>query len=679
MPPYRSFYTYRRWRRPRNRRRWISRRRIRPSFHRRRWRKRRQRYYKVKRRRFLKKFKRKSLKLKVFQPTTINFCKIKGYKCLYQGSVKRLSHNFIQSIYSMTPEPYPNGGGWSLLVFSLDSLFEDFQHLENFWTKGNAGLPLVRYLGCKFKLFQSENSDYVFTYDNCWPMVDTQHTHANSSPSRMLYKLHKVTVPSLKTKKKRRPYKVVKIKPPAQMTNNWYFTRDIHKIPLVMTTTTAVSLTTPFINTKQQNYNITLKCLNPLQFQNPNFQHFDETLGYSPKWLPIGTINYRMYWYASRMKLPNEGTTYEFLKQLIFLGNTKQNQEGRELVDIAEHNLSNTKSNWGNPFYHAFLEHTAETSYTIYMTKETIVNIINQMKTNKTNPTELKKLNFTEITGPLIYILTYNSQRDTGENNLIYLVPTIDENNITPPENESLKFHGFPLPILLWGWTDWVKKLKLASNMENDYVLIIETKMFDENLSKYILLDFDFIEGYDPYQDHNEHYQKNYYNFNNWFPCLRYQNQSIEKICQTDFGTYKADNNNSIQALCKYCFYFKFGGCPKTIPKPYDPSLQPIWTTADNIHGRPEIQDPSIRPETELFKWDWEKDYVTQRAIERIKQYTSFTEPLLSTESKSSAKAQKAQEKTTKEKEKEETLYLLQQLRKQQLLQQLLHKFQLKK
>nr|UGV38426.1 MAG: ORF1 [TTV-like mini virus] len=671
MPPY--WKNYWRNRRTRFRKRRFYRRRAGAPFQRRRWRKRRHRfYYKVKRRRFFSKRKRKTLKLKVFQPKTINYCKIKGYKCLFQGSTYRLSHNYIQGIYALTPEPYPSGGGWSLLVFSLDSLYEDFLHLENIWTKGNAGLPLVRYTGCKFKLYQTEDTDYVFTYENCWPMVDTQHTHADSAPSRMLQKLHKVIIPSRQTQQRKKPYKVVRVKPPPQMTNNWYFTKDISKLPLVMTTTTAISLTKPFANSNKLNSNITLYCLNPLQFQNPNFQHFPEKTGYNPKWLILSGVSTPIYWYASKMKYTGPKPTQNFVQQLIFLGNTKVNQEGRELQDIKN---NNTKAGWGNPFYHRFLERTADTSYTIYFSTTNVTTLVNAL--NGTN--NYDNVNFTEVSGPLIYTLTYNPAKDTGQDNIVYLVPTIDQNNMNPTDNENLKFHGFPLNILLWGWTDWVKKLKLASNFENDYMLIIETKFFDETLTKYILIDYDFIEGYDPYQKHEDTYQTNYYNNQNWFPNLRYQNQSIEKICQTDVGTYKPKNNTYIQSYCKYSFYFKWGGCPKTLQKPYDPSLQPTWTTADNILRRPEIQNPNINPQTELYAWDWEKDYVTQTAIERIKQFTQLTEPLLSTESKSNPKASKAQEKTTKEKEKEKTLYLLQQLRKQQLLQQLLHKFQLKK
>nr|UGV39652.1 MAG: ORF1 [TTV-like mini virus] len=678
MPPYWRFRRrqryYRNFRRPR-----FSRRRARKPFQRKRWRKPKYFWNKVKRLKRFKKYKKKKITLKVFQPRTVNKCKIKGYKCLFQGSTLRLSKNYIQGIYAQTPEFYPFGGGWSLLVFSLDSLFEDYNHLENIWTKSNVALPLVRYTGCKMKLYQSLNCDYVFAYDNCWPLVDTIHKHADSSPSRMLQHRHKIIIPSTQTQKRKKPYKTVRIKPPPQMTNNWYFAHDLHKLPLLMTTTTSVSLTTPFNNQYRQSPNITLHCLNPLQIQNPNFQHFNNTTGWNPKWLPQGTISKPVYWYAS-LETHTSPTKKSFVEQLIFLGNTKENQEGKTLKEIASttHFTENTKKNWGNPFFHRFIEKTEDKSYTIYFSFETVVDLVNKLKQSNSNDDTFKTVNFTEVTGPIIYDITYNAAKDAGFKNKIYFIKTIDQNNTNPTDNENIQLEGFPLPIMLWGWPDWLKKLKLASNPENDFLLVIETDMFDEKLDKYILIDYDFIEGRDPYQT-QEGYSTNYYNKNNWFPNLRYQNQSIEKLCQCDVGCYKPNSNNYIEAYCRYTFYFKWGGCPKQLEKPYDPSLQPIWTTANNIISRPEIQDPSTRAETQLFSWDWAKDYISQTAIERIKQFTRLFEPLPITESKSDSTIQIPQAKTTEKEKKEKAEHLLQHLRKQQLLQQLKLFLQLKK
>nr|UGV39101.1 MAG: ORF1 [TTV-like mini virus] len=664
MPPY--WITYRRRRRrPFRRRFWFPRRRIRKTFHRRRWtRKYRRTNRKVKTKKFYK--KKKTISLTVFQPKSIKLCKIKGHKCLFQGSPLRSSHNYVQYIYSYVPEHEPGGGGWSLMVFSLDSLFEDYEHLENVWTSSNVALPLVRYLGCTIRLYQSQATDYVFLYDNCWPMVDTPYTHADSCPIRMLMRKNKIIVPSRLTQNRKKPYKKVRIRPPAQMTNNWYFQHDIHKLPLLMTTTTAVSLTNPFANPKAKSNNISLLCLNPYLFQNPNFQHFQELEGYYAK--EIGTQ--KVFLYASLQDIPHN-ITKQFIGQLIFLGNTKENQPGDT---ISNNENSYTKIKWGNPFYHRYLERSTETSYKIIFTTSNITTVLNQYKNNTTI-----NIQFTSITPPIFYTVRYNPQKDTGKTNKIYLTSTQDDNKFNEPKDKNLIFDGFPLYILLWGWTDFIKKLKTTVNIDNNYILTIKTEEFDETLPRYTVVDLDFIEGFDPYQQHTEDsYQTNNYNRNNWFPKLQFQQQSIEHICISGPACPRPINDYYLQAYCRYTFYFKWGGCPKQLEKVYDPSLQSKWPTADKVSTRLEIQNPSTAPQTELYSWDWSRDYVKKSAIQRIAMYTETDEKIFSpTESKANVQALKTQEKEQPQtKEEKKLLKQLKLLQHQRLLLELQYKFQ---
>ncbi len=187
MPPYRKRFYRNYYQRRRRRFRY---RRPRNTF-RRRWRLKRtnRRHRKVKKRKFF----RKKLKITVqqFQPSRIRKCKIIGTRCLFQGSPLRTSNNYTDYANSVTPKHVPGGGGWSIQTFTLENLFDDFQRLKNIWTESNAGLPLVRYLGCSFKFYQSAETDYLVHYDRCWPMVDTPYTHADSSPPGMFLKKKK--------------------------------------------------------------------------------------------------------------------------------------------------------------------------------------------------------------------------------------------------------------------------------------------------------------------------------------------------------------------------------------------------------------------------------------------------------------------------------------------------------
>ncbi len=101
----------------------------------------------------------------------------------------------------------------------MSYLYDAHDYCRNFWSKGNANLPLVRYLGCKFTLYQSEDVDYIFTYHNNYPMVANVEMYNATQPSMLMMTKHSIKVPSKRTQKRRKPYKIVKIRPPAQLQN----------------------------------------------------------------------------------------------------------------------------------------------------------------------------------------------------------------------------------------------------------------------------------------------------------------------------------------------------------------------------------------------------------------------------------------------------------------------------
>nr|UGV38942.1 MAG: ORF1 [TTV-like mini virus] len=465
MPPY--WRRYRRYRTYKRRRPWFPRRRTRKTFRRRNRRKWRRRY-KVKKTKFSK--KKTKLILKQFQPKTINKCKIIGYKCLFQGNILRANTNYIQYIYAYVPDFWPGGGGWSIMIFSLSSLFEDWQHLQNIWTKSNLGLPLVRYLGCEMKFYQSNDTDYIVVYDNCWPMVDTIDTHADSCPTRMLQRKNKIVIPSRNTQKRKRPYKRAFIKPPTQMTNRWYFQKDLCNTPLLMLTATAVDLTNPFCSPKAKSNNITVTCLSPYQFQNPNFQHLP-TSGYSPKELSNGT---KLYFYASIHRHITNFNTKSEIQTLIPLLDTKNYTKGKEISNYTSGNLEST---YGNPFMPDYLHGD---NYTVYITEVTPQTLQTKLSaTPWTPPTQ----SITAVSGPMLYQCRYNPERDTGAKNKAYLVNNGVATKWEPPENKNLYIEGYPLYILLWSFTDWVKKAKQTTNLDQNQVLVIETDQFEDQLA----------------------------------------------------------------------------------------------------------------------------------------------------------------------------------------------------
>nr|UGV35539.1 MAG: ORF1 [TTV-like mini virus] len=577
------------------RRPWYRRRyrpwRTRGFVRRRRWRFRRRPIYLGVRKPIFKK-KLKKIKINQWQPKVIRKCTITGNICLFQGSPERTNHNYIQTIYSYVPPDEPGGGGWTLMIETLGSLWEDWEHLKNVWSTSNAALPLVRYLGTSVTFWQSPYTDYVVQVDNCWPLIDTKYKHADSAPNRMLLKRNIVKVPSLETRRKRKPFKKVFIPPPAQMMNKWYFQKHICDIPLFMLTAVSCDFRYPFCSSACRSNNLTLRCLNISFFQLHNFDNYVDTIGYIPK------PNTYMYSHSGRPDdKPSKNT-------LIYLGNTKTNTPGRAPSTSKSYS---DPSNWGNPFWH----HYIDGSLPVY--------------TSQHSPTALKQheediLNMTKMADVYFETFRYNPERDKGTGNRIYLVENYANTGWNPPQNVNLILEDYPLIDICWGYTDWIEKLHQITDINQKYIFVIQSDCFNEKRQAYVPLDPYFLTGEGPYEAPITPYDNSH-----WHPKLRFQSKSMNDICLTGPGCTRPPFGNYIQAKMTYKVHVKWGGCPKTLEQPYDPCSQPDWTVPSNITERFQIQDPNTDPQTELQEWDWRRDYVTEKALTRIKAYSPPT------------------------------------------------------
>lgn len=589
------YYWRKRWR---PRRRTVWRRRIRAPFSRR-WRRRRHARYRYRVRTFPYKKKLKKLRLTQWQPKTIRNCKITGLVPLFQGSPERASFNYIQHIYQFVPKDEPGGGGWTVMIETLSSLWEDWEHLKNVWSTSNAGLPLVRFLGYTLTFYQDPYTDYIVDVFTCLPMVDSEYKHADSAPSRMIQKKHAIRVPSLETKRLKKPYKKRFFRPPSQFQNKWYFQQEVCKIPLTMITATAVSFRYPFCNSNCKSNNLTLTCLNPLLFNNHNFANPEGTAGYTPR------NNIYLYSIGG-----HSITTKPTSQTLIYLGDTKNNTPGKAPSDQSLSNKKWTnKENWGNPFWHHYIDNSIPVFSSNY------------------SPTALdseeKIKSMTQLAEPYFKEYRYNPERDTGSTNRVYLKENFQGIGWGPPQNPDLMIEGFPLYDSLWGFIDWQQKLHAVQDIYDHYLLVIQTQVFNEPAQAYIPIDISYRNGEGPYETTVSNFDNNH-----WYPKARFQTKSINDICLTGPHCPRPPFGNYLQAKMKYSFYLKWGGCPQTLEKPYDPCSQPHWTVPSNELSRLQIQNPNTNPATELQEWDWRRDFVTQKAIKRIQQHTPTDETL---------------------------------------------------
>ena len=167
------------------------------------------------------------------------------------------------------------------------------------------------------------------------------------------------------------------------------------------------------------------------------------------------------------------------------------------------------------------------------------------------------------LTGTIIHTTRYNPQNDTGDTNKAYLVNNELGGYIVEPKEKNYVIDGFPLFNLLWGWVDWIRKLGTAINLDTNYFVTIETKALLEKRNPYIVLvDPQFVYGKNPYVSINDHDDTlTEYNQRNWYPRHQYQKLTINKICLSGPYTPKPNYNHYLQGICKYKFYFKWGGC----------------------------------------------------------------------------------------------------------------------
>nr|UGV35671.1 MAG: ORF1 [TTV-like mini virus] len=651
MPP---FYR-RRWRwRPRPKRRtWRTRMaRWRPyrPFRRRTYR--RQHLVRRKFKRFkLRKLKR--LRLNQWQPTTIKKCKIKGYKCLFMAGPDRAANNYAQYQQTYVPEHESGGGGWSLMIFTLEALWEEHMLCRNWWTQSNKGLPLARYNGAKFKFFREESTDYIVSYQLCYPMTDSPLTHANSSPYNMLISRKRFLVPSLETKKRGKPYILKKFRPPSLMKNKWYFQTDICKTGLILITTTAVDLRYFYTNPWRISNNITIHTLNPQIFQNKGFINPD-TSGYHPK---------TTTWYFANIGHEKDPP----LKQLSYLGTPGKYTLGKPWDGT--NTYFSKPQDWGNIFHPDVL--TLNIQVYVTNTKDTVFS-----EANKDKKVSQINTGLTLVTNPFIIPVRYNPDRDTGQDNVTWLASIQrQDQGFAVPTDENVKIQGLPLHIQLWGWPDWQKKLAYLHQIDSSYLLCIKTPFTEPKLDYIIPIDTSFLNGNGPYN--LPHEELSIYTLNSWWPKLAHQLVSIDQICSCGPAVSRYANNKSIQAHCSYNFYFKWGGCPANMVLLTNPCLQPKFPVPDTLTERLQKQNPKYPPELELHEFDERRQELTETCLKRIKEYEetnpnvpsitgACTNPPIKTETQ---KLQEALIETQTEEKKETSLQQqLQQLKQQQLL-----------
>nr|UYL84765.1 MAG: ORF1 [Anelloviridae sp.] len=642
------WYPRRRYPRRRYRwlRRWRARRPFRPRYRRRYW----VRNYSRKRKLF-------KITEKQWQPKVIRKTHVKGTYPLFLCTKHRINNNMIQYLDSIAPEHYYGGGGFSIMQFSLQALYEEFIKAKNWWTNTNCFLPLVRYMGCSFKFYKTEYYDYIVLIERCYPLACTDEMYLSSQPSIMMLTKKCIFVPCKQNSKGRKPYKRVKVRPPSQMTTGWHFSQDLANMPLVVLKTSVCSFDRYYTDSTAKSTTIGFKTLNTQTFRYHDWQD-PPTTGYKPQ--------NQLWFYGAENGSPVDPNN-TVVSNLIYLGGTGPYEKGTPIKTTIQTYFSEPKL-WGNIFHDDYTSGTSP----VFVTNKTPSEIKNMWPTIKDQTVKASNV-FTLRTIPLWLPCRYNPFADKATNNKIWLVSIhSDHTEWKPIDNPLLQRNDLPLWLLVWGWQDWQKKNQQTSQPDINYLTVISSPYIScyPKLDYYVLLDDSFWDGHSTYIETITDSDKKH-----WYPKNRFQIETLNLIANTGPGTVKLRENQAAEGHMVYRFNFKLGGCPAPMEKICDPSKQSKYPIPNNQQQTTSLQSPENPIQTYLYDFDERRGLLTERATKRIKQdHTSektvlpFTGaatdlPILQTTSQEESSSEEEEEQQAEKK-------LLQLRRKQHRLRQ---------
>lgn len=507
---------------------------------------------------------------------------------------------------SIAPHDYPGGGGFSICNYSLFMLYQENLICNNYWTVGTENMPLIRYLGCTITLYTQQEVDYLFYYNNNYPMKASKLTYMSTQPHIMLQTKKVKVMKCRKNSKYKKPYKRFFVKPPSQMENRWYFQHDLALQPLLQTMCTACSLDRTYLHANAISSTIGFTSLDTNEIQNHDFTS-PSTTGYKP----VG--NERLFYLLNAD--PKQYTNYK-LEDCTFLGQTEKFDIGTQIKHISNTNKLQTALTQlgyqGNPFHKECLNPDSCILKTT-LTNEELISKYGAAGNTK----NLDKADFQLKTHYLKHC-RYNPFADKGKGNKIYILKittSTHSHDWTPPEDETLIWEDLPLWLLTWGYLDFQKKCGTQSLIDTNSVCVIQSPYITPLTNKlFVPLDYNFTIGQSPYDTHMIAADQLH-----WHPCVRHQTQTINLIATTGPNTVKLPENISCEAHLTYKFHFKIGGEPAPMSVLVNPTDQPKYDIPSNLLQTTSLQNPTMPIEYYLSKFDERRGELTKKAIERIK------------------------------------------------------------
>nr|UHK06729.1 MAG: ORF1 [Torque teno midi virus] len=547
-----------RWRsRYRKRRPYKTRRRRRRPFYKNR--RRRSTRRRRKRRRKVRR-KNKTVNVKQWNPDRIVKCKIKGYDTVVLGADGKQFVCYTDDRDDWVPARAPGGGGFGVEVYTLSYLYSQYQLKNNIWTKSNALTDLVRFTGVKIKFFRHQYIDFVARYSRMPPFKLTVDTYMNAHPLSLLLSKHRVIIPSRKTRPLGRPYVTLHIKPPKLMLTSWYFQESFANEKLFQLDAAACDLRYPHMACCNTNQLISLLTIDIQFYTQGNWGNAQPTTTRN-YYNPTGNLN------------PTVKIT---------------NSKGQEQTITVKQNT-----------------YAESVSYTDGWFQPPL---LAALKVNSQNVQP-------------IGALRYNPMLDDGRNNSVWFSSVLTASYDRPRTDKNLIIEGIPLWKALFGFANFVQKIKGEKNFLKSYVVLVSSPYIFpfKNIGTqnyHMPIDKSFVDGKGPYNDYLTSDKKT-----KWFPTLEHQQESINAFvkCGPFIPRLESQKDSTWELYIKYYFYFKWGGGPLPDEKAADPSQQVTYEPSSAIRQATQIINPEKQKISKmLHSWDYRRGIITKTALKRI-------------------------------------------------------------
>lgn len=478
----------------------------------------------------------------------------------------------------------PGGGGFGAELFTLKYLYNEYLAKNNVWTASNDYKELCRYTGSKFNFFRHPETDFIIWYDIQPPFTISKWTFMFCHPLLALQRKHKKLLLSTATKPNGRLSKKFKIKPPKLLSTKWFFQEEFADQALVAIGATACNFRYPWLGCCNENNMITLYFIQP-EF----YVHTDWAQYHAQAWNPLGTGS------ATKMSETNYYYYYE--------GNVKKQWQMQSFTGPQPYDRSlSITGGWFCP---------------------QVMRAVEVRKTTTEPP-----LGMTPCGS-----LRYNPMEDTGIGNKMWLTDLLS-GTYGEPKDTDLIMEGYPLYIMVYGYTSYLKQYKKDSVSFKGKMLCFKCPAFKRltgNSTKgfYPLVDKSFIYGKgvnntDPLPFSGTHGGL-------WYPSLYSQRESIAALvgCGPYTPKYNETKNSTWQCNYFYTFYFKWGGAYPPDQEVEDPASKGKYPVPNNQPETIQIADPYKQKYNTIFKpWDYRRGCLTKKAIKRMQENLPFDESL---------------------------------------------------